>query len=78
MIALCNQQVSCQFSKGISSDHHWLLENYYPLCHRYSVFSALTLLVERQEGHQTCKKLSDGLLAWLSVWSKVQTFIWPS
>ena len=24
------------------------------------------------------KKLSGGLLAWLSVWSKVQTCIWPS
>ena len=41
-------------------------------------FSALTLLVGRQEGHPTCKKLSGGVLAWLSVWSKVQTCIWPS
>ena len=41
-------------------------------------FSALTLLVGRQEGHPACKKLSGGLLAWLSVWSKVQTCIWPS
>jgi len=41
-------------------------------------FSALTLLVGRQEGHLACKKLSCGLLAWLSVWSKVQTCIWPS
>jgi len=32
-------------------------------------FSALTLLVGRQEEHLTCKKLSDGVLAWLSVWS---------
>jgi len=32
-------------------------------------FSALTLLVGRQEGHQACKKLSGGVLAWLSVWS---------
>jgi len=39
---------------------------------RYA-FSALTLLVGRQEGHPACKKLSDGLLAWLSVWSEVQT-----
>jgi len=30
-------------------------------------FSALTLLVERQEGHPACKKLSGGVLAWLSV-----------
>jgi len=41
-------------------------------------FSALTLLVGRQEGHPACKKLSGGVLAWLSVWSVVQTCIWPS
>jgi len=35
-------------------------------------FSALTLLVQRQEEHLACKKLSDGVLAWLSVWSVVQ------
>jgi len=29
----------------------------------------LTLLVGRQEGHPACKKLSGGVLAWLSVWS---------
>jgi len=29
-------------------------------------FSALTLLVGRQEGHPACKKLSGGMLAWLS------------
>ena len=36
-------------------------------------FSALT-----QEGHPACKKLSGGVLAWLSVWSEVQTCIWLS
>jgi len=41
-------------------------------------FSALTLLVGRQEGHPACKKLSGGVLAWLSVWSEEQTCIWPS
>jgi len=41
-------------------------------------FSALTLLVGRQEGHPACKKRSGGLLAWLSIWSEVQTCIWPS
>jgi len=40
-------------------------------------FSALTLLVGWQEGHPACKKLSGGVLAWLSVWSEVQTCIWP-
>jgi len=41
-------------------------------------FSALTLLVGQQEGHPACKKLNGGVLAWLSVWSEVQTCIWPS
>jgi len=44
----------------------------------YFAFSALTLLVGRQEGHLDCKKLSGGVLAWLSVWSEVQTCIRPS
>ena len=39
-------------------------------------FSALTLLVGRQEGHPACKKhKSGGVLVWLSVWSEVQTCI---
>jgi len=57
------------------------------LCHTVSIrlrgfvsvcFSASTLLVGRQEGHPACKNLSDGVLAWLSVWSEVQTCMWPS
>jgi len=44
-----------------------------------AAFSALTLLVGRQEGHPACKKnLSGGVLAWLSVWSDVQACIRPS
>ena len=41
-------------------------------------FNALTLLVGQQEGQPACEKLSGGVLAWLSVWSEVQTCIWPS
>ena len=41
-------------------------------------YSALTLLVGQQEGYLACKKLSGGVLVWLSVWSEVQTCIWPS
>ena len=41
-------------------------------------FSALTLLVGQQEGHPACKKLSGGVLAWLYVWSEVQTCTWPN
>jgi len=37
------------------------------------LISALLPLVGRQEGHTACKKLSGGVLAWLSVWSEVQT-----
>jgi len=44
----------------------------------FTAFSALTLLVGQQEGHPVCKKQSGGVLVWLSVWSKVQTCIWPS
>ena len=38
----------------------------------YYPFSALTLL------WAACKKLSGGVLAWLSVWSEVQTCVRPS
>jgi len=42
-------------------------------------FSALMLLVGQQEGHPACKNLSDEVLAWLFVWSKVQMIcIWFS
>jgi len=41
-------------------------------------FSALTLLVGQQEGHLACKNLSGEVLAWLSIWSEVQTCISPS
>jgi len=43
-----------------------------------TAFSALTLLVGQQEGHPACKKLTGGVLAWLSVWSEVQTCLWSS
>jgi len=35
-------------------------------------FGALTLLAGQQEEHLACKKLSDEVLAWLSVWNEVQ------
>ena len=38
-------------------------------------FSVLTLLVGWQEGHAACRKLSGGMLAWISVWSEVQICI---
>jgi len=51
---------------------------YYYFIQLYYAFSALTLLVGRQEGHPACKKLSGEVLAWLSLWIEVQTCIWPS
>ena len=44
----------------------------------YCAFSALTLLVGRQEGHPACKKQSSGVLVWLSIWSKVHTYCGPA
>jgi len=38
-----------------------------PLLYCRFASSTLTLLVGRQEGHPACKKLSGGVLAWLSV-----------
>jgi len=58
----------CEFEVCTTMKHHY----------ETSAFSALTLLVGRQEGHPACKKLSGGVLAWLSVWSEVQTYIWSS
>jgi len=40
--------------------------------------SVLMVLVRRQEGHPACKKLSGGILAWLSVWDEMLICIWPS
>ena len=65
-------------------DSKTLLQQNPPLCTDYKIvvlcncvctvyvcaFSALMLLVEWQEGHPPCKKLSGGMLAWLSVWGE--------
>jgi len=49
-----------------------------PLPGLFYSLGALTLLVGWQEGHLACEKLSCGVLAWLSVWSEVQSCTWPS
>ena len=51
---------------------------YEPYLFSHSAFSASTLLVGQHKAHLACKKLSGGVLAWLSVWSEVQTCLWPS
>jgi len=52
---------------------------FYFLCYVVCLLpsSALMLLFGRQEGHPACKTLSGAVLPWLSVWSEVQTCIWP-
>jgi len=73
----CHQPFSVlQFSVNFCSLMHLFFFCYLPSV--LFAFSALTLLVGRQEGHAACKKLSGGILVWLSVWSEVQTCIWPS
>jgi len=64
MLQFIRLSVSCPQLKTV----FWLLFS----------FSALTLLVGRQEGHPAYKELSGGVLVWLSAWSKVQTCMWPS
>ena len=64
-----------KFRHSKSPVYRWYTQLYR---RRFYAFSALTLLVGRQEGHPACKKTSCGVLAWLSVWSEVQTCIWPS
>jgi len=42
-------------------------------CALFNILNILTtLLAGRQKGHPACKKMSGGVLAWLSVWDEVQ------
>ena len=70
--------VSDSGSKNMNKHCIIIILHYYYSHRLHRAFSALTLLVGRQEGHPACKKQSGGVLAWLSVWSEVQTCIWPS
>ena len=54
-----------------------LLFNYYYDLSAAMCFDTAGWSARRQEWHPACKKLSGGVLAWLSVWSEVQTCIWP-
>ena len=67
----------CLFKKPNHNQEYWAKLQTSNAQDKYA-FSALMLLVVRQEGHPACKKLSGGVLAWLSVWSEVQTCTWPS
>jgi len=79
----CHQTNSVKALKAQVS----LLQIYHVLlvCNAYKselrnnfAFSILTLLVGQQEGHPACKKLSGGVLAWLSVWGKVHICVRPA
>ena len=71
-------QFACMAYLAVDLDVAVLTNNYWGDCFNVCAFSALTLLVGWQEGHPACKKLSGGVLAWLSVWSEVQSCIWSS
>jgi len=60
------------------SHGNFLWDNIFSIKKFNFAFSALMLLVGQQEGHPACKKLSGGMLAWLPVWSEVQTCTCPA
>jgi len=66
------QEGICQRDSGEFLSGHWNRDysHFRPSLSSASIipaFSALTLLVGRQEGHPVC----GGVLAWLSVWSRL-------
>jgi len=65
-VSLFSAVVCCVVAAYLVNKYYY----YYYHC-LICAFSALTLLVGRQEGHPACKKLSGGVLAWLSVWSRL-------
>jgi len=69
-------QNQCRITQIIAEKASYAQELQDSVCE--CAFSALMLLVGRQEEHPACKNLSGGVLAWLSVWSEVQTCIWSS
>jgi len=77
---LSGQEEKGYFEKKIPTEGIGFDTTGFPNClyFPFNPFSALMLLIGRQEGHPACKKLSGRLVAWLSVWSYVLTCIWPS
>jgi len=84
-VKILKRQPNSDPSLTSSSDSRWCLfalPFYLPvvcgiltLIVSWNAFSAFTLLVGWQEVHPACTKLSGEVLAWLSVWSEVQTCI---
>jgi len=56
---------SVDFFYEITDKISWLLFMVHGVYVDRFAFSALTLLVGRQEGHPACKQLSGGVLAWV-------------
>ena len=75
-VAHCTGKASDSLQQIYKDEHLWVA--FVLRAWQAYAFSALTLLVGQQEGHPACKKLSSGVLVWLSVWSEVQTCIQPS
>jgi len=69
-VGFCNRKISLHFGAICRSRYNAYLrifsQMFVSITMLYFSFSALTLLVGRQEGHPACKKLSGGMLAWLS------------
>jgi len=63
LLAKTSRKIADDTSGAVTSSHAsaGILTYYY--YHIIAAFSALTLLVGRQEGHPACKKLSGGVLA---------------
>jgi len=80
-VCICSHKLNVEISVKINTrqtDNTPLLHKIETKNSHVFAFSAVALLVGRQEGHPACKKLSGVVLAWLSVWSEVQTCIWLS
>ena len=74
VFAYVNTQIHKSFSKqGLSEIKHLMTQKYKEkIAFRLQCFDAVGWVAGR------ASSLSDGVLAWLSVWSKVQTCIWPT
>ena len=77
----CEQQPAADVSDTslLTESHDANAVSYHTVHYACKAFSALMLLVRQQEEHLACNKMSDELLAWLSVWNAVQmTCLWSS
>jgi len=64
LVKSLHNQMPFKFQPALTNWTSYLLHQ---LTDNHFAFSALMLLVGRQEGHPACKKLSGGVLVWLSV-----------